>query len=221
MSQISLASLATLPFRAALTALRRVTVRQAVLFLGIAAASLVLAYVIAQLTQFETVNGAYPESGWLEGLQSVVLLVAIVVLGVAAARFRSELYAVAVTAGFFTLFLLIRETPQCTSRFYDGGVCLNEPWKVITAVLWTLGLIALLIVKRIDWPDRVEELRLFWVWPALASFLFLVTGETAEQLHFLTTEEMLELAAYINLLLFSFALNLWPGLFDPQRGERA
>ncbi|MBO0903777.1 hypothetical protein [Jiella sonneratiae] len=162
-------------------------------------------------------TAVFRENGPIELVQMVVVGLAGLMFLVAALRLDYELFYGALALALGCLLAVIRETPGCTSHFYDGGVCLSETGNEVTRILAVAVVVGLAALRREPLARRLRDLNFFWAVPGGTAFAILVCAEIMEKSRFASLEETLELAGYLYLVVFAAALNLRPQWFDVRR----
>lgn len=207
-----------LPFRAAALAWRGLPPGRIARFVASAALSVLIAAAYAQLFDWLDPHDYPPENGPLELGQAIVLAVTSLLLLVGIWRLRFEQRFFCALLGYALIFAILRETPRCVSEYYEGGLCIDTDWKPAIIALWT-ALFAFALWRRpLRLARRLEELSFFWVVPVALTGLLVVVSQVASSLVWVTTEETLELAAYLNLLFFAMALLRRPDRFEAPGG---
>ncbi|GGD32211.1 hypothetical protein [Aureimonas glaciei] len=145
----------------------------------------------------------FDENGPIEILQAVCLALTAVIFAVAFLRSSGAraLYCVAAFGAIVTA--TTRETPRCSSAFYDGGMCLTSTGKDWIVVLGAVLCLAALVWRRLNWRKVLHPVALRWVWPSFGVMAMLAGAEVAEHVVWMAMEESLELAAYLYLAAFA------------------
>jgi len=145
-----------------------------------------------------------------ELLQVATVALAAIGFLIAALRSDFEVFYVTLLGSFGSAMAVLRETPACSSNFYEGGPCLTGTWKDLIPLGLAIGAVALVVYRRVPLARRIREISLFWLVPVGASALMLVGAEWAEARDAVWIEETLELASFANLLAFSLVVHLRP-----------
>jgi hypothetical protein len=180
----------------------------------IAALSVLVAFgCSALLASTLSANAVVMENGPHELLQAGTVALAGIGFLIAALRFDFEVFYVTLLGSLGSFLAALRETPGCSSSFYDGGPCVTATWKDLIPVAGALAAIALVIYRRVPLARRINELTIFWLVPVSATVLLLVAAGLAEAQNAVWIEETLELAAFANLLAFALVVHLQPRWF--------
>jgi len=147
----------------------------------------------------------FMENGPIEGLQSVVILAAILVFAARTWRGRGPVALTCAVLAFIMLHVLMRETPRCDSSFYPGGVCLYDPTKYALSAVFSVVLLVVLVRRRNDVIDALKPRWSFLFWPLGVAFVLLVVAEVMERRQMEGIEETLEMMSY----LYTAACSVW------------
>ncbi|RFC66208.1 hypothetical protein DYI37_01720 [Fulvimarina endophytica] len=185
--------------------------------------SLVLALIFAAAAApFDSLDVGPVENGLYEGSQSIILALAATLFLVGAYRFRGEIFYVCAVAALLCVFAVTRETPRCSSSFYDGGACLTADGKVYVFLAVVAAIVAILAIKREPLARRWSEMQFFYAVPCVLIALCLVASEVFGTHIYVWLEEIAETTAYLQILMLALLVNLRPAWFDARRwNERA
>lgn len=180
----------------------------------LAAAALMSVLLLAAFGGGGMGGGVFGENGPVETLQMVALLLSSVLFLIAGLRSRGLRGWLCVALSSALVLAVQREVPNCTSAYYEGGIC---------AGFWTKGSMVALAASMVvlssllfRFPPR-EILRprnLVWLWPLATSSALLGVSALAEHRLRSDVEELSELAAYIYLL--AFAAWAWRSAVTPR-----
>lgn len=136
------------------------------------------------------------ENGPVEIAQLVLLALSVVLYAFRLFRATDAIAAVCITATFVLIGAMLRETPRCSSTFYEGGLCLNSFAKDAGMIMAIAGALLAAYWRRssLRGAFRPEAVILFWPLPFSALLLF--GAVAAEHFHSQGVEELLELGAY-------------------------
>lgn len=147
----------------------------------------------------------FAENGPVEGSQTIVLGVAAAIFAARGWRSKGPVAFLCIAVVYVLLHAMVRETPRCDSPFYPGGICLTRTAKEALWVIFTVGLAALLFLKRADFLDALKPRWSFVFWPLGVAFIMLLAGELAEHYNQEGIEETLEMLAYC----YTLACSIW------------
>ncbi|MBB4001034.1 hypothetical protein GGR03_000081 [Aurantimonas endophytica] len=200
-------------------ALARRTLRELFWFSALALCSLAIAWVFSLIVEPTTGPTEFPtENGPSELLQAAMVIVAGMLFFLAALRFSFEIFYASLAIAVACWLAAVREFPRCGSEYYDYGPCLSNNTKGLI-VLGAIGLaVALMAIRREPLSRHLRELNFFWIVPCALSGAMLVIAEIiGESYYRVWIEETIELASYLNLLVFAGVLNLSPHWFQTLR----
>ena len=200
--------------------LLRRTLREAAGFLALAAICVGAAFFADFIcAAIDGGQDLFVENGPIETIQAILVGLAAALFYLAALRLDFEIFYGALMRSLGSGLALLREIPGCASHFYDSGVCLGDCSKDGLTVLLVAVVTGLALLRRGPLARHLRELGFFWLVPSGIAFAILVAGEAMEHLHFEAYEETLELAGYLDLVVFALALNLKPERFDARRAR--
>ena len=209
--RISYAGLSGLPGDILHVVRQRLHWRELVVFAAIAAGAILVAVACSLLLVGASASDAtIAENSPHELLQVATVALAAIGFLIAALRFDFETFYVMLLGSFGCAMASMRETPACSSSFYEGGPCLTGTYKDVIPFALALGAVALLLYRRVPLARSIREVTLFWLVPVGASTLMLVGAEWAEARNAVWIEETLELASFANLLAFALIVHLRP-----------
>lgn len=154
-------------------------------------------------------NVLFEENGPIEALQEAVLTVAAFVGLVGFLRRRGLARYIAMFTGLVSAIFSIRETEVCTPGLMD--ICVPEAsHTIIITVLALLMLIGTIVyeVRNRGGVIKAASPRISWPLALCACALFV--GQFWESLHIVAGEELLELYAYLILLLGALWISFAP-----------
>lgn len=164
-------------------------------------------------------GGMFVENGPIEILQMSALVIAGVLFIRAAFRLDEWAGVATLSLAAMSIVFLVRETPRCTSPFYEFGPCFSGDYKDVVYVVGGL-LVALCAFAnpalRLRRFGRQSFARLprfvLRLWPILLVAILVGLGQLADAFYWPRSEESAELAAYVVLAIC--------GLRAAQAGDR-
>jgi hypothetical protein len=145
-------------------------------------------------------NLLFAENGQIEALQEGVLTVAALVALVGFVRRRGLPRYIAMFTGLVSAIFSIRETEVCTPGLMD--ICVPEAsHTIIITILAVLLLTGTLVYEFRNRGGVMKAASPRVSWPLALCACALFAGQLWESLHIVAGEEMLELYAYLILLL--------------------
>lgn len=200
-------------------ALARRTAKELFWFGALALCSVAAAWVFSLIVEPTSGPTEFPgENGPSEILQAAMVIAAGLLFFLAALRFGFEIFYASVAIAVACGLAAVREFPRCGSSFYDTGPCITDDGKLLITLVLVGSAIALLAVRREAFSRHLRELNFFWIVPCGISGVLLVVAEIVGETYYrVWIEETLELGSYLNLLVFSVALNIRPNWFQLAR----
>lgn len=210
---------ATLAIAIPRAALSRRTGRELFWFGALALVSLAVAWGFSLIVEPTTGPTEFPaENGPSEILQAAMVILAGLLFFLAALRFGFEIFYASVALAVACGLAAAREFPRCGSAYYDVGPCVTGDAKTLISLAIVGSALVLLAIRREAVSRHLRELNFFWVVPCAISGVALVVAEIyGETLYQVWIEETLELASYLNLLVFAGVLNVRPQWFQVRR----
>jgi hypothetical protein len=161
----------------------------------------------------DSLQPVFDENGPIELAQAFCLAVTAAIFAAAFLKSTGARALYGLVAFWAIVTAMTRETPRCSSTFYDGGMCLTATSKDAIVVAAAVLCVIALVWRPLDWRRVLHPSAMRWVWPSLVVMALLAGAEVAEHTLRMTLEELLESAAYLYLAAFAlwFLYHSLPG----------